>query len=372
MRTYACLLASLLCFAACQQPAKQPSASQDTTATATPLTQRTAFYTQLKGMLAGQPVTMQLIRYGNAQYEGWYYYDKTGDPIPLYYQQDSSGQITLVENSDPDENQFFTGKLTDDGHFKGIWKGSRQFEFDFQEDKKDAVLFDVFSFSDSANLFYNDPRSPMALASAGIVWPVGGADEAALAVVRQFIGQGLNNPDSIVKAPVDSFLLQYKQNRDEVDTNELKSGMGASWNWNAETRTRIVWNQYPLLVLESASYEFTGGAHGNYGSIFSVIDLSRKKVLKPADVFKPGYEKAIGQALEASFRKKYKVPAGEALSDGFLFEKNIRPNDNFFITSKGVTFCYTPYEIAAYVFGQINLFVPFNDVKDFVNEAYLQ
>lgn len=368
MKTYFCLLASMLSLAACQQPAKQPS-TQSQDSTAAPATLRPVFYMRLKGTLAGQPVTMQLIRSGEKQYGGYYYYDKIGDPIGLYNQQDSSGLITLAE--DADNEQSFSGTITSDGHFKGVWKGSRQFEFDLQEDRNGAILFDVFSFSDSATLFYNNPKSPVALASAVIVWPVGGADEATLDVIRQAIGEGFRNPDSLVKASVDSFLLQYKQNRDEVDTNELKSGMGASWNWSSESRTSIVYNQYPLLALESAGYEFTGGAHGNYGSHFIMIDLSRKKVLKPNDVFKPGYENALGKALEKAFRKKYKVPANEALN-GYIFDNAIKPNDNFFITNKGVTFCYTPYEIAAYAVGQITLFIPFDDVKDFVNEAYLQ
>lgn len=370
MKISICLLASLLTFAACQQPAKQQAAqSQDSTVS---VTQRPVFYMQLKGTLAGQPVTMQLIKSGAQQYEGWYYYDKVGDPIPLYYQPDSSDQILLAENTDPDVTRTFSGKITEDGHFKGVWKGVRQFNFDLQEDHNGAVLFDVFTFSDSANLFYNNPESPMALASASIVWPVGGVDEAALAVIRQAIGQGHQHPDSIVKAQVDSFLLQYKQNRDEVDTNDLKNGFGPSWNWTTESRTRIVWNQFPLLVLESSGYEFTGGAHGNYGSIFSVIDLNRGKALTVNDVFKPGYDKVLSKALEKAFRAKYNVPANEKLNAGYLFDPVIKPNQNFFITAKGVTFCYTPYEIAPYAMGQILLFIPFDEVKDIVNEAYLQ
>ncbi|WP_168208669.1 DUF3298 and DUF4163 domain-containing protein [Chitinophaga sp. XS-30] len=370
MKIQRCLPAFIICLAACQQPAKQ-QASQDSTVAAA--TQRPVFYTRLKGTLAGQPVTMQLVRSGEQQYEGWYAYDSIGHPIPLYHQQDSSGRIVLAEYSGMDDTPpVFTGEITPDGHFKGRWVGSRQFEFDLQEDTKGAVLFDVFSFSDSAVLFYNDPGSPMAIASASIVWPVGGTDEAGLEVIRQAIGKSIRNPDSLVKAPVNGFLKDYLQQRGEVDTNALETGMGATWNWTAESRTRVVWNQYPLVVLESAGYEYTGGAHGNYGSIFSVIDLARKKVLAPADVFKPGYEKVLSVALEKAFRAKYNVPANEKLNQGYLFGASIMPNQNFFITGKGVTFCYTPYEIAAYVMGQITLFVPFEDVKDIVNEAYLQ
>lgn len=367
MKKHLWLLASVALLAACQQTPKQPVAKEESTVTPVAPT----FYKQLKGTLAGQPVTMHLVRLGEHQYEGWYSYDKAGEPIQLINQPDSGNQIILVEYATQDEANTFNGQLSADGHFTGTWKGAKnQYDFNLKEDYSQAVQFNIFTFSDSANLLYNNPKSPMGIASASIVWPVGGADEATLNVIKQVIAapsHHLNDPALLVKAPIDTFLRDYKNTRDDVDINDP----GQSWNWSTQTDTRIVWNQYPLLVLENAEYTFTGGAHGNWGSGFHVIDLAKKKELKPADVFKPGFKAPLSEALAKSFRKKYNLPANEPLDKQYLFSKTIAPNENFFLTNKGVVFNYPPYEIAAYAVGQITLFIPFEDVKTIVHEAYL-
>jgi hypothetical protein len=367
MIKYLWLLVSVVLLGACQQPGKKPAAQKDSTATVT----ATNFYKQFKGSLADQPVTMHLIRTGEFAYQGWYVYDKIGDPIQLLNEPDSAGKITLLEYSSQDEANTFYGQLSPDGHFTGTWKSAKgEYNFALKEDYTQAVQFNIFTFSDTVTLFYNNPKSPMGIASASIVWPVAGADEAALNIIKQVIADSsnnVNNPEMLVKAPVDTFLQFYKSSRDDADTTAL----GASWDWSTQTDTRVVWNQYPLLVLENAEYAYTGGAHGNWGSGFHVIDLSKKKELKVTDVFKPGYKTQLSTALAKAFRKKYNLPAGEPLDKRFLFSKTINPNDNFFLTNKGVVFNYTPYEIAAYAVGQITLFIPFEDVKTIVNEAYL-
>lgn len=369
MKKYLCLLASVVLLMACQQSPKKTAEQKDTV-----MATATTFYKQLKGTLAGQPVTMHLIRSGEHAYQGWYFYDKVGNPIQLVNESDSGNRITLLEYSRQDDPNTFNGQLSADGHFTGTWKSANnQYDFDLKEDYAQAVQFNIFTFSDSVTLFYNNPKSPLGIASASIVWPVSGADEAVLNVIKQVIATSSNNsngekdPELLVKAPVDTFLQFYKNSRDDADSNAL----GAIWDWSTQTDTRVVWNQYPLLVLENADYSYTGGAHGNWGSGFHVIDLSKKKELKPDDVFKPGYKTPLSAALAKSFRKKYNLPANEPLDKQYLFAKSIAPNENFFLTNKGVVFNYTPYEIAAYAVGQITLFIPFEDVKTIINDDYL-
>lgn len=369
MKLHSWICAALVCMAACQpkppKQAQQQETSQDSTWKATTPAN---YYWLLKGTIAGQPVTMHLIRSGHGTYSGWYCYNKIGDPIALYHTpEDSSAPIVLSEYTDPDMNSFFRGRLNPDGHFTGIWQnGPREFEFDLQEDTAAAIQFEVFSFSDSISLFANTSHSPIGMASASIVWPVGGADDAALQVIRGTLAPAGKDPQLAVREPVDTFLRDYKGNRDDVDT----SNMGMSWSWSAQTTARVVWNQYPLLAIEKFDYAFTGGAHGNYGSHFIAIDVAKKKVLTAGDIFQGNWKQPVGQALEKAFRKKYKVPAADPLNKGFLFSKHIVPNDNFFITDKGVVFSYTPYEIASYAMGQITLFVPFSELKGIVKDEY--
>ncbi|AWO01640.1 hypothetical protein DLD77_07995 [Chitinophaga alhagiae] len=378
MKLYYGLSAFLALLFACQSPGqRQPAAGQQddsTGASATPPAP-SVYYKRLKGALAGQPVTMHLIRTGPAAFDAWYAYDKQGIPIQLFHNVTDSTQLSFTEYTTPDEDNTFKGILSANDTYKGTWAGkNRSYDFELREDTTGAVLFQVFTSADSVRLLPTHPKSPLGLAVCSMVWPVGGADGPSLALIKKALTPlgAPEEPEKIVRQPIDTFLRDYKAVRDDVDTSELNKGTGASWNWDAQTETRVVWNTWPLLVLEHADYSFTGGAHGNYGSNYTVLDLARQKVLQVSDVFKPGSGPALGAALEKAFRKKYAVPAKDPLNKRYLFEPHIQPNNNFYITDKGAVFNYMPYEIAAYAVGQITLFVPFEEVKNYVNEAYLK
>jgi hypothetical protein len=108
---------------------------------------------------------------------------------------------------------------------------------------------------------------------------------------------------------------------------------------------------------------YSGGAHPNYGTGLKTYDLKKEQVLRLNDVFKPNSEKALGRALENAFRKQYGLKADESL-EKILLDNEIMPNDNFCLTSNGILFNYTPYEIASYAQGEIRIFLPFEAVKE--------
>ena len=54
----------------------------------------------------------------------------------------------------------------------------------------------------------------------------------------------------------------------------------------------------------------------------------------------------------------------DPLTDAGLSDNKIKANDNFYVTTKGIGFSYSPYEIAAYAVGEINIFIPFSELSD--------
>ena len=336
---------------------------KQTTAVPVPnLTTTPYYYIQLKGTLGDKPITMQLIKTGTWVFKGYYSFDKEGEPITIWGSPNDNGKIVINENTDPKEERFFTGQLDSIGNFKGIWRGKgTSYPFTLKADFSDAIGLDVYFASDSVKLLPGNPGSPTGEASNILLWPSASTDEATADFIRKAVtdGKSIQNVHQYVKRDVDSFLLSYKTSANYLDTTD---GIPASANWSAEADMKVVWNHYPLLVFEYFSYEFTGGAHGNYGAHFQVLDLEQKKILKPADVFKPEYKTVLVPELEKSFRKVFKMDE-EASLDNMLLQKEIKPNDNFFITDKGVSFSYTPYEIGPYALGQVTLFVPFDRIR---------
>lgn len=357
MRTILLLAITCCVFVSCGKKTKQ-----QTETSKIPDPTKTAFYyLHLKGTVGTESVTMDLIKSGPWIFRGYYTYDKIGEPILLWGSPDGD-RVFLYENTDRDEERLFSGKLDSLGHFTGKWRGKgTSYPFDLKPDLREVVPFDVLYAADSVDLFPGNPNTPNGQATNSIVWPAAGADEATAAFVRNCItdGKPINDANKYLLKDIDSFLVTYKVNEKDLDTT---GGIPATANWAADADMKVVWNQYPLLVLEYFSYEFTGGAHGNYGAHYQVLDLKKKKILKPEDFLKPEYKTELIPELEKSFRKIYKMEDGDRL-ETMLLTKEIVPNDNFLVTDKGIGFSYTPYEIGPYALGQVTLFVPYKNIK---------
>lgn len=378
MHKYLMIPVALFTLAACQQSPKSAGSADSTVAQAITDTLAPTWAKRFTGTIARQPVTLLLQKNGTAATDlrGWYAYDHHGEPISLrpFYGENRTDDSIIVNEGYTGEDGVIRGIVSADGHFKGKWiNADNTFDFDLKENNDSAVSFSVVTFSDSAKLLPGNAQSPVATASAYTVWPTGGAAEPVITFLRQALAPGLKageTPATLLKNGADSFFASYKSNAASIDSASMNGG--PSWQWSAESGSVVTWNKWPYLVIEDWVYDFTGGAHGNGGSLFSVYDLSQSKKLTPADVFKPGYKPVVTAALEKSYRKKYKVPANQTLTDAGLQVKKIEPGDNFFLTSHGVGFSYTPYEIAAYAAGQITLFVPWADIKTVVREEYLR
>lgn len=356
MRTILLLAISCCVFVSCGRKTTQ----QTQTVKIPDPTKDSFYYLHLKGTLGSEKITMNLVKSGPWIFRGYYTYDKIGEPIMLWGSPENS-KIFLYENTDRNEERLFVGTLDSLGNFTGKWRGRTSYPFALKADFQGAVPFDVLYASDSLPLFPGNPQTPIGQATNSIVWPAAGIDEATAAFIRNSISEGkpVSDVKKFIRRDIDSFLATYKVNERDLDTTD---GMPASANWSADADMKVVWNQYPLLVLEYFNYEFTGGAHGNYGARFRVLDLEKKKVLKPEDFLKPAYKTELIPELEKSFRKIYKLANGVSI-ETMLLTREIIPNDNFLVTDKGIGFSYMPYEIGPYALGQVMLFVPFKDIK---------
>ena len=210
------ILAALALFSACQpQTPGQQEAANDSAAINTAAQPGIAatFYKRLKGTLAGQPVTMHLIRTGPASFDAWYAYDKQGIPIQLLQQTDDTTGLSFSEYTTPDANCTFSGSLSSGGDYKGSWTGNgKTYDFDLKTDNTGALLFDVYAGTDSVLLLPANPKSPMGMATATLVWPSGGADEAALRAVKKALAPAnlSEPPEKLVRQSIDTFLRDYK------------------------------------------------------------------------------------------------------------------------------------------------------------------
>jgi hypothetical protein len=153
------------------------------------------------------------------------------------------------------------------------------------------------------------------------------------------------------------------------DYEEAMEDVGSSWEFSNNTTVDL--NEAGLLALSFTNYSFTGGAHGNGSTSTLVVDLETKKALNFYDLFNAADSVKLIQIAEKYFRLDNELKPNEDMNEAGYFwevEGKLSFNDNFTLTSKGLTMTYNPYEIGAYVIGSPSFTIPYSDLKPFLAE----
>lgn len=121
------------------------------------------------------------------------------------------------------------------------------------------------------------------------------------------------------------------------------------------------------FVVKNTNYE--GGAHGSNSIHGYVIDLHTGKILTDEDLIGDNYKKNISSLLVQKIAEEKEVKDISQLeSMGYNAIEDIVPNENFTIDDKGITYYFNEYEIAAYFVGTTEVFIPYGELKNYINK----
>jgi hypothetical protein len=280
------------------------------------------------------------------------------------------GKIRLsvfLPNQETEESLSFSisGRIA-----AGEWTSGKKQPLVFSANETDQALsFDYIYTEGSTLLRPKLKESPVATFEAASVWPKGNTLQAIFLkkIICKEFGEKNSTEDigKIFLQQKKKFLTDYIHNNKEIKDEDLKDAY--SYNLDESNQLMIVFQTPKLIVLSNSNYAYTGGAHGNYGTSYIPVDLVNNRKLLLNDIINKTGQKNLTRLLEKAFRKDYNVKDSDPLTEGGLFENKIGPNSNFYVSSKGIGFCYNPYEIGPYAMGEIDIFIPFTELN-----AYLQ
>ena len=113
-------------------------------------------------------------------------------------------------------------------------------------------------------------------------------------------------------------------------------------------------------------YQFTGGAHGMSWVKGLNYSLETGQKLTLDDFFTPEQKAKLPTALTRLLCWQLGMADTDAarLSEMGYYPENIKPTDNFCVTSTGITFLYTPYEIGVYAVGMPRIEMPYSSIDE--------
>jgi hypothetical protein len=326
----------------------------------------TSWYKQIKGAIDKYPVTMHLHKAGH-NYYGYYYYDTQQKPI--YCNGDDTsvrGKVNLVAFSSSDATETFSFSIVNT-NISGTWKKDEQSKplmFSGKESAATIPLTFVYTQGEK-KLRSGIPESPQATFFAGSIWPTGSSalDIYVQKIIRNLYAKNAGGTEigKIMLRNKFAFFDEYENDFKDVKTAELKES-SFMYNMDQSENILMVYQGAKFISIGDNTYVYSGGAHGNYGTGYSVFDLVNKKEIKLNDVLTAEGKRKVTALLAKALRTQFKLKPSDPLTE-VLFENKIAPNQNFYLTGKGIGFSYNPYEIAAYAYGEINLFIPFTDIE---------
>ena len=161
----------------------------------------------------------------------------------------------------------------------------------------------------------------------------------------------------------------------EYRINHWKDAYSALWDAAQPDRDGVYWtaentgvymesHQYALykdiLSIEVNAWEFSGGAHGIGTTWYYLFDLAELTDLIFEDFFMEGSWEKLDAAVRArlqdiSLNPEYQPP------------ENLPKPDSFTIDEEGFRFVWkTPYRIASYVYGVVEIALPFHETEEYL------
>lgn len=366
------LLLTLLAGAACRKSSTPPAASSGPPPTATPAEQlnhpiggttappQTKYF---KGSIGTSlDLQMKLVREGD-QLTGSYFYEKVGTRINLRGTVDKDGNLTLQE-FDPG------GKQT--GIFKGLWK----------VDAADGLITLAGNWSKPPGEKGEDKKTAFSvheepISLSGDVELVGKTiKETNKKLVYEINAQypqlnGGSNPNfpkfnQISRTAVMKDVAEFKKAMAPQEGEEPppENSMGS----DLEIGYIIALAQDDLVSVQFGvgSY-YQGAAHPNSHSSVLNYDLRNGKLLKLADLFKPGakYLQALSTYCIADLKKQDKGLLDDQIQDGASpAAKNYK---SWTITKRGLGIVFDAYQVGPYAAGPQFVLVPYSALKDLIN-----
>ena len=147
--------------------------------------------------------------------------------------------------------------------------------------------------------------------------------------------------------------------------NDWRPGEGEYvYNYDSISEYGIDYLSEKIASINEYFYEYTGGAHGVHGKIYKVYSLSNGERLKIEDIL------IDVNNLDLINKVKEKLLSNADEESYFNLDALSLQENNFYITSKGLTFTWGIYEIAPYATGDSEVLFSIDEIMPYLKDEY--
>lgn len=338
-----------------------------------------SFYKVFTGRVGEVAATLHLTQAGKKA-GGWIWFDRTPRPMPVYSDGTTGDSLTISASASP-ISITLSGILSANG-----FAGNSELQKEGSPSKKAAfnlkqstdttfTAFDYVFAEGKASMPPKAESESVAEYFAAAIWPKASLRQPFVKTVKTTVNKELGNkgavqdPGKILVISKNKFITSWKADMAKLSPKEAKE-MGPSNTQQVEDKVEVMYEDARVLTLAHYNYVYSGGAHGNYGTSVINIDKRTGAILKLKDVLTDEGIKAMPKILEAVIRQQYGFDKSKSLEDNGVFVKTIEPSDNFYIANGNLGFLYMPYALMAYVYGELNIYIPASAIEKYLKPVF--
>ncbi|MFH1161377.1 MAG: DUF3298 domain-containing protein [bacterium] len=321
-------------------------------------------------------VTLNLVKINDSIYADLVYSESECVHAVLFGKTNPDGSFWM-KNPFCDTGMVFNGNFVTRQKLSGTYtnstKGNGQQPFVFVESyPAGSIPLQVF-YQDAVKPLVSKPGSPLAEIKQCMIIPGESSNPVISDTLRELILRDFSDrsmsgsdPDHILQVLQGAFFDNYFTSNTSLYETFPDAGI---LNWELLKFMHLLYNDNNLLTYYILSYAYTGGAHGLETQNFTVVDISSGKAISLSDFFQPGFETKLTSILTQKLKQMNELPQSSRLSEHGFFVDEVKPNQNFYVTGRGIGFYYNHYEIAPYANGPTDIFLPFGEIKELVKKT---
>ena len=192
-------------------------------------------------------------------------------------------------------------------------------------------------------------------------------EEAAKLFVKEQMREFANSVKNLYYEDLEYFYENNDQADEEYEENKKYLIERYCYESNISTEAHIGYAD-SVVCYKMMAYIYSGGAHPITITTNTSFSLKNGQPIRPIDIFRAGTNSALMDRLTKKLMEMQNAHSLSELQEmGFLTIADMFVSTDMLLEPNKIVFHYDPYELAPYVYGDIDIEFSYDELSDLMN-----